>query len=85
MAKATVTTKLASTLAGSKNKDEVKTPEANEKEAPQSETQEGDEEVKGSYVWIRDINFGQHKVGDTYKGEAKDVPVLLEKGWIKQK
>ena len=41
------------------------------------------EEVEAvALVWtyIRDINFGEHKVGDLYKGD--DQEALEAKGWI---
>lgn len=37
---------------------------------------------KPVYVWIRDINFGEHKPGETYKGN--DHEALLAKKLIEK-
>lgn len=47
------------------------------------EVKEVKKQDKPVYVFIRDINFGQHKVGDVYEGN--EVDELLAKEWIKQK
>lgn len=34
------------------------------------------------YVWVRDMNFGQHKIGDEFKGDNSEE--LEAKGLIKK-
>ena len=37
---------------------------------------------KDTYFYIRDINFGTHKVGDVFEGNKKAKEEALKKEWI---
>ena len=36
-----------------------------------------------TYVWALNMNTGQHKPGDKFDGNATELAVAWEKGWIK--
>ena len=59
---------------------------SNENQKPEVKPETEAKKEKLVWRWVRDINFGQHKVGDLYKKtNDKEFKEAKAKGWIEQK